>query len=164
MMNNLKAKTQMVASASRPALALGAVSPQTSRVELSTGTYREVILPLLANWDTVQHSTDTSVGTPDPSTTVLVQEVRADTEQTGLVTQVVATLLYNGDKIVLHCFHTNQSLMVQGIHHSSFLEHFLFPTLQEAITEREAAIREYNDLVAASLGERDEEHFVTSSK
>ena len=82
-------------------------------VELSTGAYKAALIPMLENWDQIQHTADTRLRATSDDIDVSVVQVRPDLEQADLVIQVVASLRFNGSNITIHFYHTTQSIMVQ---------------------------------------------------
>ena len=123
-LNDDKAKKIMVSNAALPPLSAPDQTPQTSKLQLSTGSFSQVVQPLFNYWSTF--NTDTSQKLVEGETDVTLKEVLLDTEQTNRKVDFLAKFEFQGQNFSLFAYFTNQSRMVQGVPHPHFREPLSF--------------------------------------
>jgi hypothetical protein len=148
-LNDDKAKKIMISNAALPPLSAPDQTPQTSKLQLSTGSFSQVVQPLFNYWSTF--NTDTPQKLVEGETEVTLKEVLLDTEQTNKKVDFLAKFEFQGRNISLFAYFTNQSLMVQGVPHSQFLELFLAPLLLKMISQKRDDIIAFNNKVKLML-------------
>ena len=148
-LNDDKAKKIMISNAALPPLSASDQTPQTSKLQLSTGSFSQVVQPLFNYWSTF--NTDSSQKLIEGETEVTLKEVLLDTEQSNKKVDFLAKFEFQGQNISLFAYFTNQSLMVQGVHHSQFLELFLAPLLLKMISQKCDDITAFNNKVKLML-------------
>ena len=77
--------------------------------------------------------------------------LRQDNETTSKVTQTVAEFEFNGKKIKLHLYHTNQSGLIQGSNHDMFYKQFFLPMIEEINQLHNDKIRRFNQLIISTI-------------
>ena len=127
-LNDDKALKIMISNAALPPVSAPDQTPQTSKLQLSTGAYSQVILPLFSYWgefDLSQGGQKLTEGGAE----VTLKEVSKGVEMTNKKVDFLAKFDYKGKNISFFGYSTNQSVMAQGIPHDNFLNIFLSPLL-----------------------------------
>ena len=114
-LNSETAKDKLLENSRRSSLT-ATLSNNNTQFFLSTGAHKEVVLPLLGQWNEIC-PVDGSV---ELNSNVTLAELRHDREATGLNVKSLASFLFNGKKIMVHFYHTNQKAMIQGQLHQQF--------------------------------------------
>mgnify|MGYP007025768387 CR=1 FL=1 len=87
-------------------MGLGKQAKTSTKFELSAGTYKETIFPVLSEWA----KADLAMGgvrlNAAPRLDVHLTSLRRDKETTVKATQTVAKFDFNGKKLKLHMYHT----------------------------------------------------------
>ena len=148
-LNNVKAKKELVANAKLDPVDKPTTKPNTTQVQLSTGAYKEVVFPLLDSWSQALRGDN-----PELSDQVTLLKVRDDTDQTNKKMDALVHLRFNQDNIQIFFYHTNQSLMIQGPSHQHFYNTFLLPTITKIVLDTAQEIKEFNSLVIRTLSNR----------
>ena len=149
-LNNDKAKQQLLSSALRKRLEVTKQTKKTTKFSLCTGTYKEVIFPLLDEWSN-HDLTKGGVQIKSPlGMEVELITVRHDTESTAKNTQAVVDLCFNGKRIKLHLYHTNQTGLVQGENHNEFYK-FLSAMISELTNQNADRVKWFNRLIVSTF-------------
>ena len=148
-LNDTKAIKVMMTNAVLPAISAPDKTTQTSQLQLSTGSFSQVIQPLFSYW----RSFDLTQGQElvEGDTKVVLVDVRCDTEESNKLVDALAKFTYCGKSISLFGYYTNQTVMVQGKYHEEFLNLFLNPLLAKMIAQKRRLIEDFNKLVIESL-------------
>ena len=146
-LNDEKAKKIMLEHAKVPMVKQMSESSQTTQLQLSTGAFSQVIFPLFNYWKTFPND---QVLVED-NTQVTLKEVRIDQEEKGKKVDFLAKFLFDGKKISVFAYCTNQTLMVQGISHKEFLDSFIMPLLNKIFIQKTDSILSYNEMVVKEL-------------
>ena len=148
-LNDDKAKRIMVTNSALPPISAPDVTPQTSKLQLSTGSFSQVIQPLFSYWGTFDLSQAQKL--VEGGTEVTLKEVIMGTEQKNKKVDFLAKFEFQGKSISLFAYCTNQCIMVQGLLHVEFLNCFLTPLLAKMISAKSAEINDFNDKVKSLL-------------
>ena len=152
-LNNQKMKKELLKNAMHDPLNETNIKKETTKVELGTGAYKEVVFPLLEYWTQVlkdQQGKQTMLD-PDGQHTIILYNVRDDMDQTKRKMDSLVHFTIDQEKIQVFFYHKNQSLMVQGVKHQTFYNFFLLPILTKTINEATSEIKEFNCLVIRTL-------------
>ena len=145
-LNSDTAQDKLLENARRSSMTSN-LSSNNTQFFLSTGAHKEVIFPLLGEWSNI-FPVD---GGLELNSTVTLTELRHDRESSGLNVQSVASFFFNGKKITVHFYHTNQKGMIQGQLHQQFFNHFLHPLLEKLFSEKVNQINQFNNAVINAL-------------
>ena len=148
-LNDSKAIKVMMTNAKLPPANVGDQTAQTTKLQLSTGAFSQVIFPLFNYWQ--QFNLDQGQRLIAEGTEVTLKEARVDTEENGKKVDGLAKFTFKDENISLHMYCTNQHLMIQGFLHSKFLDMFIGPLLQKNIYEKMEEIINFNTKVTNAL-------------
>ena len=150
-LNDDKAKQQLLTSAKRQNVELGKQTKTSTKFDLCAGTYKETIFPVLSEWAKADLAMSGVRLNAAPRLDVHLTSLRRDNETTAKATQTVAEFDFNGKKIKLHMYHTNQSGLVQGSNHDMFYRQFFLPMIEEVNQLLDAKIRRFNELITSTI-------------
>ena len=149
-LNNVKAKKELVTNAKLSPINKPTIKPNTTKVQLSTGAYKEVVFPLLDSWSQALRGEAPELSDLEEIKVNLIK-IRDDTDQTNKKMDALVHLKFNQDNIQIFFYHTNQSLMVQGTSHQPFYNTFLLPAITKIVNNATQEINEFNSLVIRTL-------------
>ena len=148
-LNDDKAKKIMISNAALPPLSPPDHTPHTSKLQLSTGSFSQVIQPLFNYWSSFNLKATQRLVEGD--TEVILKEVNTGVEMTSKKVDFLAKFDFRDKSISLFAYSTNQSIMVQGIFHVDFLNLFLNPLLTKMISAKTNDIDAFNTKVKTLL-------------
>ena len=149
-LNNVKAKKELVAKAKLDPVNKPTIKPNNTQVRLSTGAYKEVVFSLLDSWSQALKGDSPELSDLEGIKVTLLK-VRDDTDQTKKKMDALVHLRFNQNNIQIFFYHTNQSLMVQGPSHQPFYNTFLLPSITKTVNDAIQEINEFNALVIRTL-------------
>ena len=149
-LNNDKAKQQLLSSALRKRIESTKQTKKSTKFSMCTGTYKEVIFPLLNEWSNHDLTRGGVQIGSSPRMEAQLMSVRHDTESTAKNTQAVVDLCYKGKKVKLHLYHTNQSGLIQGENHEEFFK-FFSETISELTNQNADRVKWFNRLVMSTF-------------
>ena len=148
-LNDAKASKVMVKNAGLPPISAPDLTSQTSQLQLSTGSFSQVIQPLFNHWTTFNLAQGQEL--VEGETKVNLLDVRIDTEATDKKVDALAKFDYNYTPISFFAYCTNQTIMIQGKNHKVFLDKFLTPLLARMINDKKNEITKFNNMVISEL-------------
>ena len=148
-LNDTKATKVMIKNARLPPISAPEVTHQTSQLQLSTGSFSQVIQALFNHWNTFDLIQGQEL--VEGETKVKLLEVRIDTEITNKRVDALAKFCFQESNISFFAYYTNQSIMVQGKTHKEFLDTFLAPLLKRMIADKMTQIVNFNNMVISEL-------------
>ena len=149
-MNNAKAKKELLKNAKIDPISEPTTKPETTKFQLSSGAYKEVVFPLLDHWSGSLKDNVPNLTAPDQDRVTLVS-VMNDMDQTSRSMDALVHFKFNKESIQVFFYHTNQSAMVQGHSHKTFYNIFLLPALNKIINESLLEIKEFNCQIIKAL-------------
>ena len=149
-LNDDKAKKQLLNSAKRTNLTVTKKTKKSTKISVCTGTYKEVVYPMLDKWSSLDLTAGGALLDPSPRMEVRLLELRHDNESSLKCTQSVAEINFKG-KVKVHLYHTNQTILIQGDSHEEFYSKFLSPILTEVSHLTADKIRRFNSLIINSM-------------
>ena len=151
-LNNKKAKGKLVKNAKKDPLTEPTTKGDTTKIELSTGAYKEVVFPLLSHWaQLLKEQPGKEVKLLEQENPVALVSIRDDMDVTSKKMDALLHFKFKQDIIKLFFYHTNQSIMVQGPTHQAFFHSFLLPILTKSVNDATHEIKEFNCLIIRSL-------------
>ena len=148
-LNDVKAIKMMVTNAGLPPLTPEVPNPQSTKLQLSTGAFSQVLQPMFRYWN--EFNLEQGQRLMEGETEVILKNVRFDTEETGKNVDGLAQFTFQSTNISVFAYFTNTSAMVQGVHHKEFLDRFLAPILVKTIKEKKTLIEDFNTKVKYAL-------------
>ena len=146
-LNDKRAASVMLSNAKLTTAETINESSQTTHIQMSPGAFSQVIFPLISYWKKFPMNQILLEG----NTQVTLKDVRAGEEENGKIVDALAKFLYDGKKISMFAYCTNQTIMVQGANQKEFLASFLLPVLKRSFNENKDTILKYNNMVIKSL-------------
>ena len=102
-LNDDKAKKQLLSSAKRTNLKVTKKTKKSTKISVCTGTYKEVVYPLLDKWSSLDLTAGGALLEPSPRMEVRLLELRHDNESSLKCTQSVAEINFKG-KVKVHLY------------------------------------------------------------
>ena len=148
-LNDDKALKIMVNHAGLPPLSAPDQTPQTSKLQLSTGSFSQVILPLFSYWGRFDLTQAQQLVEGDIEVTL--KEVITGLEMTKKRVDYLAKFDFRGKSISAFAYCTNQGIMIQGLLHEDFLNLFLSPLLAKMMAAKANDIVAFNSKIEEIL-------------
>ena len=146
-MNKKRAKAKLLKGAKRDNHLDVELRSGCANMRFSNGSYFELILPLLRDWNTNMNK---SIKIDD--TEVEILEVEAGKENQGHHVDTKLVVIVNNDRLVLHAYNGTQNLMVQGKNYDKFAINCLEPFFRRKIESNIDKITLFNNGVKETLG------------
>ena len=146
-LNDKKAAKVLSNNAKLPLAEQISDSPQTTHVQLNTGAFSQVIFPLFNYWKMFPPNQVLTEG----DVQVTLKELRIDEEVNGKKVDGLAKFIFEDKKVSLFAYHTNQTIMIQGVCHKEFFSSFLAPVLKKNFVQKSEEITKFNKMVLEAL-------------
>ena len=148
-MNDKSAKAKLVKGAKREAYEV--VKNQSScNLDFSVGSWNHIVLPTIQYLNNIRGEKTCTVGTLE----VKVASVKTGKDIIGKHIDTQIVFYSNRDKIVCHFHNTTQRILVNGHGYMKFVEEFLSPFFESKLSTYETEIKDFNNLVLDTLGNR----------
>ena len=151
LLNDDKAKKQLLSSAKRTSLKVTNRTKKTTKFAVCVGTNKEVIYPVLDEWSCLDLKNGGAMLNSPLRMDVHLKELRHDNDSSFKRTQSVADIVFKNHTIKIHFYHTNQTVLIHGENHDEFYFQFFTPLLAELSQLKADKIRRFNTLVITSM-------------
>ena len=148
-MNDKAAKAKLVKGAKREAYEV--VKNQSScNIDFSVGSWNHIVLPTIQYFKKIRGEKTCIVGHLE----VKVASVKSGKDIIGKHIDTQIVFFSNRDKVVCHFYNTTQRILVNGHGYLKFVEEFLSPYFESKLSTYENDIKDFNNLVLDTLGNR----------
>ena len=146
-LNNKRAKAKLVKGAQKEKNLDIDIRSGCVNLRFNNGSYYEVILPCLRDWN---QKVDQVITIDETEAKVI--EVGAGKESTGKHIDTKLVVMNGNDRLVLHAYNGTQNLMIQGKNYEHFAIDVLAPYFSSKIEESLEKIVNFNSHVKEQLG------------
>ena len=92
------------------------------------GSWSYVAIPVVNYWNSIK---GTIIEIAENS--INVTDVKTGKDATGKIMDSQSTFYLNNEKVVLHCYHTTQQILVNGLVYKKIVDLFLKPFLENKV-------------------------------